>query len=124
MIEQKFRQPKKRNRAVWAIHAACILVAILTIASLLFVLNRSVVEADRFGLSAERRLVTNELRHQMEAAVQFQAQVSFWDDTYDELATGRLSDAFIGRTIGRVALGGLRFLWLIFNVQMDMFRPH
>ena len=94
MIEQKFRQPK-RNRAVWAIHAACTLVAILTIASLIFVLNRSVVEADRFGLSAERRLVAIELRHQMEAAVQFQAQVSFWNATYAELAAGRLSDTFV-----------------------------
>lgn len=114
MIEEKFRQPK-RNRAVWAIHAACTLVAILTIASLIFVLNRSVVEADRFGRSAERRLVTNELRHQMEAAVQFQAQVSFWDGTYDELATGRLSDAFVAEQLSGWLWEDYGFSWLIFS---------
>ncbi len=112
MIEQKFRQPK-RNRAVWAIHAACTLVAILTIASLIFVLNRSVVEAVRFGLSAERRLVANELRHQMEAAVQFQAQVSFWNATYAELAAGRLSDTFVAPELAGWLWEDYGFSWLI-----------
>lgn len=112
MFEQEFRQPE-RNRAVWAIHAACTLFAILTIVSLLFVLNRSVVEADRFGLSAERRLVSNELRHQMDAAVQFQAQVSFWTNTYAELATGRLSDTFVTQELAGWLWEDYGFSWLI-----------
>lgn len=112
MIEQKFRQPE-RSKAVWAIRAACTLFAILTIASLVFVLNRSVVEADRFGLSAERRLVANELRHQMDAAVQFQAQVSFWNDTYAELATGRLSDRFVAQELAGWLWEDYGFSWLI-----------
>lgn len=114
MIDNKFRQPK-RNRAVWAIHAACTLFAILTIASLIFVLNRSVVEADRFGLSAERRLVANELRHQMDAAVQFQAQVSFWDATYAELAAGRPSDVFVAQELSGWLWEDYGFSWLIFS---------
>lgn len=114
MIENKFRQ-SKRNKAVWAIHAACSLVAVLTIASLIFVLNRSIVEADRFGLSAERRLVTNELRHQMDAAVQFQAQVSFWNDTYAELAHRRLSDAFVAEQLAGWLWEDYGFSWLIFS---------
>ncbi|WP_457583343.1 diguanylate cyclase domain-containing protein [Ensifer canadensis] len=114
MIEEEFRQ-SKRNKAVWAIHAACTLVAVLTIASLIFVLNRSVVEADRFGLSAERRLVANELRHQMEAAVQFQAQVSFWNATYAELAAGRLSEAFVAAELAGWLWEDYGFSWLIFS---------
>lgn len=114
MIGNKFRQAK-RNKAVWAIHAACTLVAILTIASLVFVLNRSVVEADRFGLSAERRLVANELRHQMDAAVQFQAQISFWNDTYAELAPGRISDTFVSEQLAGWLWEDYGFSWLIFS---------
>ncbi|MGF6175598.1 diguanylate cyclase domain-containing protein [Ensifer sp. 4252] len=114
MIEQKFRQ-SKRNKAVWAIHAACTLVAILTIASLIYVLNRSVAEADRYGLYAERRLVTNEFRHQMDAAVQFQAQISFWNDTYAELAAGRLSDSFVAQQLTGWLWEDYGFSWLIFS---------
>ncbi|WDZ78500.1 diguanylate cyclase [Ensifer adhaerens] len=103
----------KRSRTVWAIHVACTLVAVLIIASLIFVLDRSVDEADRFGLSAERRLVANELRHQMDAVVQFQAQLSFWDKTYQELAKGHVSDAFIADEMSGWLWEDYGFSWLI-----------
>ncbi|OCP10272.1 hypothetical protein BC374_18705 [Ensifer sp. LC13] len=103
----------KRDKTVWTIHAACTLVAVLIIASLIYVLDRSVTEADRFGLSAERRLVTNELRHQMDAVVQFQAQLSFWDKTYEELARGRVSDAFIADELSGWLWEDYGFSWLI-----------
>lgn len=105
----------KRNRTVWAIHFACTLVAILIIVSLIYVLDRSVVEADRFGLSAERRLVASELRHQMDAVVQFQAQLSFWDKTYEELAKGRVSDAFVTDEMSGWLWADYGFSWLIFT---------
>ena len=105
----------KRRRTVWAIHAACTLVAVLIIASLIFVLDRSVAEADRFGLSAERRLVANELRHQMDAVVQFQAQLSFWDKTYQELAKGHVSDAFVADEMSGWLWEDYGFSWLIFT---------
>lgn len=106
---------EKRNGTVWAIHAACTLVAVLIIASLVYVLDRSVAEADRFGLSAERRLVANELRHQMDAVVQFQAQISFWDKTYAELAPGRVSDGFITDEMSGWLWEDYGFSWLIFT---------
>ena len=112
MIEQKF-QDLGRNRTVWAIHVACALVAVLIIASLLFVLNRAVGEADRFGLSAERRLVANELRHQMDAAIQYQAELSFWTETYEELADGELGDAFVSDQLIDWLWEDYRFSWLI-----------
>ncbi|MGO4621111.1 GGDEF domain-containing protein [Ensifer sp. 2YAB10] len=103
----------KRRRTVWAIHAACTLVAVLIIASLIYVLDRSVAEADRFGLSAERRLVANELRHQMDAVVQFQAQISFWDKTYQELANGHVSDIFAADELMGWLWEDYGFSWLI-----------
>ncbi|MBD9543606.1 MULTISPECIES: diguanylate cyclase [Ensifer] len=114
MVEKALRQAK-RDKTVWAIHAACTLVAVLIIASLIYVLDRSVTEADRFGLSAERRLVANELRHQMDAVVQFQAQVSFWDKTYEELATGHVSDSFVADELSGWLWEDYGFSWIIFT---------
>ncbi|MEI2302157.1 sensor domain-containing diguanylate cyclase [Ensifer sp. MJa1] len=113
-MEETLRRAK-RSRTVWAIHAACTLVAVLIIASLIYVLDRSVAEADRFGLSAERRLVANELRHQMDAVVQFQAQISFWDETYRELAAGQVSDSFIADEMSGWLWEDYGFSWLIFT---------
>ncbi|HEV7305923.1 GGDEF domain-containing protein [Ensifer sp.] len=112
MVEKTLRLAK-RDRTVWAIHAACTLVAVLIIASLVYVLDRSVTEADRFGLSAERRLVANELRHQMDAVVQFQAQLSFWDKTYQELASGRVGDSFVTDEMSGWLWEDYGFSWLI-----------
>ncbi|MHA4730941.1 CHASE4 domain-containing protein [Ensifer adhaerens] len=114
MVEKALRQAK-RDKTVWAIHAACTLVAVLIIASLIYVLDRSVTEADRFGLSAERRLVANELRHQMDAVVQFQAQVSFWDKTYEELATGHVSESFVADELSGWLWEDYGFSWIIFT---------
>ena len=114
MVEKALRQAK-RDKTVWAIHAACTLVAVLIIASLIYVLDRSVTEADRFGLSAERRLVANELRHQMDAVVQFQAQVSFWDKTYEELASGHASDSFVTDELSGWLWEDYGFSWIIFT---------
>ncbi|HEV7322994.1 MAG TPA: GGDEF domain-containing protein [Ensifer sp.] len=112
MVDKTLRLAK-RDKTVWAIHAACTLVAVLIIVSLLYVLDRSVTEADRFGLSGERRLVTNELRHQMDAVVQFQAQLSFWDKTYLELERGRVSDSFVADEMSGWLWEDYGFSWLI-----------
>lgn len=112
---EKALRAAKRDRTVWAIHTACTLVAVLIIASLIYVLNRSVAEADRFDLSAERRLVANEVRHQMDAVVRFQAQLSFWKKTYQELEDGYASHGFVADEMSGWLWKDYGFSWMIFT---------
>lgn len=105
---------RKSSRAVLAIHAACTLVAVLIVASLAFVLNRSVTEADRFGLTAERKLVESEMRHQVDAVVQYQAELSYWDKSFAELEARTFTDAFIKQELTDWLWRDFGFSWMIF----------
>lgn len=105
---------RKSGKAVLGIHAACTLVAFLVVASLAFVLNRSVTEADRFGLTAERRLVESEMRHQVDAVVQYQAQLSYWDRSFAQLAEGTFTDAFVKQELTDWLWRDFGFSWMIF----------
>lgn len=112
---------KKRNssRAVLGIHAACTLVAFLIVASLAFVLNRSVTEADRFGLTAERKLVESEMRHQVDAVVQYQAGLSYWDKSFAQLADRTFTDAFVKQELTDWLWQDFGFSWMIFAEASD-----
>ncbi|WP_426228148.1 diguanylate cyclase domain-containing protein [Pararhizobium sp. DWP3-4] len=107
---------KKRtsSRAVLGIHTACTLVALLIVASLAFVLNRSVTEADRFGLTAERKLVESEMRHQVDAVVQYQAGLSYWDKSFAELEDRTFTDAFVRQELTDWLWRDFGFSWMIF----------
>lgn len=106
---------RKAGRTVLAIHAACACLALLIVTSLAVVLNRSVTEADRFGLAAERKLVDGELQHQIEAVVQYQAELSFWNKTFTELGQGSLSDDFIKEEMTDWLWQDFGFRWMIFS---------
>ncbi|WP_428428954.1 diguanylate cyclase domain-containing protein [Pararhizobium sp.] len=112
---------KTRNssRAVLGIHAACTLVALLIVASLAFVLNRSVTEADRFGLTAERKLVESEMQHQVDAVVQYQAELSYWDKSFIQLAGRTFSDAFVKQELTDWLWRDFGFSWMIFADASD-----
>ena len=112
---------KKRNssRAVLGIHAACTLVAFLIVASLAFVLNRSVTEADRFGLTAERKLVESEMQHQVDAVVQYQAELSYWDKSFAQLADRTFTDAFVKQELTDWLWRDFGFSWMIFADTSD-----
>jgi len=88
-------EKRRTGRAVLGIHAACTVVALLIVASLAFVLDRSVSEADRFGLTAERKLIESEMQHQIDAVVQYQAQFSFWDKSFAQLEGQGFTGAFV-----------------------------
>lgn len=104
----------RTGRAVLGIYAACALIVLLIVASLAFVLDRSVVEADRYGLTGERKLVGNELRHQIDTVVQYQAELSFWDKTFNELDKGSFSDAFVAEEVRDWLWQDFGFSWMIF----------
>lgn len=112
---------KKRNssRAVLGIHAACTLVAFLIVASLAFVLNRSVTEADRFGLTAERKLVESEMQHQVDAVVQYQAELSYWDKSFAQLADRTFTDTFVKQELTDWLWRDFGFSWMIFADASD-----
>lgn len=101
--------------AVQGIYAACALIVFLIVASLAFVLYRSVVEADRYGLTGERKLVGNELQHQIDTVVQYQAELSFWDKTFDELEKGSFSDTFVVEEVRDWLWQDFGFSWMIFT---------
>lgn len=101
------------SRAVLSIHMACAVVAILLVASLAFVLDRAVFEADRFGLSSERRLVASDLQHQTDAVVQYQAELSFWGKTYDQISSGRFTETFVKEEV-------IDWLWEDFGFLDDL----
>jgi diguanylate cyclase (GGDEF)-like protein len=103
------------SRAVLGIHVACAVVAVLLVASLAFVLDRAVFEADRFGLSSERKLVASDLQHQTDAVVQYQAELSFWDKTYAQIETGRFSQAFVTEEVIEWLWADFGFSWMIFT---------
>jgi diguanylate cyclase (GGDEF)-like protein len=107
------------GKAVLGIYVACTLVALLIVASLAFVLDRSVSEADRFGLTGERRLIGNELQHQIDAVVQYQAELSFWDKTYNQLERGGFTDAFVAEEIKDWLWKDFGFSWMIFADASD-----
>lgn len=105
---------RKSGKAVLGIHAACTLVAFLIVASLAFVLDRSVTEADRFGLTAERKLVESEMQHQVDAVVQYQAQLSYWDKSFAQLANRTFTDAFVRQELTGWLWRDFGFSWMIF----------
>lgn len=107
------------SRAVLGIHAACTLVALLIVASLAFVLNRSVTEADRIGLTAERKLVESEMQHQVDAVVQYQAELSYWDKSFAELADRTFTDAFVKQELTDWLWRDFGFSWMIFTDAAD-----
>ena len=104
----------RTGRMVLVIHAACAGLALLIVASLAIVLDRSVTEADRFGLTAERKLVDGELRSEVDAVVQYQAELSFWNKTFAELGDRGLSDAFIKQELTDWLWKDFGFRWMIF----------
>ncbi len=110
---------RKAGRAVLGIHAACTLVALMIIASLAFVLDRSVTEADRFGLTAERKLVESEMQHQIDAVVQYQAELSYWDKSFAQLETQTFTDAFVKEELTDWLWKDFGFSWMIFADASD-----
>ncbi|WP_083637294.1 diguanylate cyclase domain-containing protein [Pararhizobium arenae] len=106
---------RRTGRTVVLIHVACAALALMIVASLAVVLDRSVDEADRFGLTAERKLVDGELQHQIDAVVQYQAELSFWNKTYTELGQGTLSDTFIKEEMTDWLWQDFGFNWMIFS---------
>lgn len=104
-------EKRKTGRAVLGIHAACTVVPLLIVASLAFVLDRSVTEADRFGLTAERKLVESEMQH---AVVQYQAQFSFWDRSFAQLEGQGFADAFVKLELTDRLWKDFGFSWMIF----------
>ncbi|WEZ83298.1 CHASE4 domain-containing protein [Rhizobium sp. 32-5/1] len=103
------------GKAVLGIHMACAVVAVLLVASLAFVLDRAVFEADRFGLSSERKLVSSDLQHQIDAVVQYQAELSFWGKTYAQIEAGRFSQAFVTEEVIEWLWADFGFSWMIFT---------
>jgi len=103
------------GRAVLGIHLACAVVAVLLVASLAFVLDRSVFEANRFGLSSERKLIASELQHQTDAVVQYQAELSFWDKTYAQIKAGRFTETFVTEEVIDWLWEDFGFSWMIFT---------
>ncbi|MDQ0320565.1 diguanylate cyclase (GGDEF)-like protein [Pararhizobium capsulatum DSM 1112] len=105
----------KAGRTALVIHAACAGLALLIVTSLAIVLDRSVTEADRFGLTAERKLVDGELQHQIDAVVQYQAELSFWDKTFAQLEDGTVDDAFVAEEMTEWLWADFGFRWMIFT---------
>jgi len=110
---------RKTGRAVLGIHAACTLVALMIIASLAFVLDRSVTEADRFGLTAERKLIESEMQHQTDAVVQYQAELSYWDKSFAQLENRTFTDAFVKEELTDWLWRDFGFSWMIFADAAD-----
>ncbi|MDO9418936.1 diguanylate cyclase domain-containing protein [Pararhizobium sp.] len=96
------------------IYAACGTVILLFAISALTVLNVAGHAANYFSGHAERRLVQLEFQNQVEAAVQYQAQISFWDATVAQLKTGGFSDKFVEDTITQWMWPDFNFKWMVF----------
>ncbi len=110
---------RKTGRAALGIHVACTLVALLIVASLAFVLDRSVTEADRFGLTAERKLVESEMQHQVDAVAQYQAELSHWDKSFAQLEARTLTDTFVKEELTDWLWRDFGFSWMIFAYASD-----
>ncbi|MEK1930710.1 MAG: CHASE4 domain-containing protein [Pararhizobium sp.] len=107
-------EKRKTGRAVLGIHAACTVVPLLIVASLAFVLDRSVTDADRFGLTAERKLVESEMQRHIDAVVQYQAQFSFWDRSFAQLEGQGFADAFVKLELTDRLWKDFGLSWMIF----------
>ena len=107
--------PVSGNWVVRAIYAACGLIVVLFAASIFLVLDYSVQQANEFGMLTERKLVQREFQRQIDQVVRTQADVSFRDETFEQVRRGDFSRRFIERDLREGLWENYGFSWMIFT---------
>lgn len=106
------------NTSSWmvrGIYLACAVFVFLFVASVFLVLDYSVYQANKFGLSTERKLVQQQFQHQIDEVVKYQAELSFRDETVKEVRAPSFSDGFIQRRIHDWLWADFGFSWIVFS---------
>ncbi len=102
--------------SVWmirGIYAACAVFVVLFAASVFLVLDYSVYQANDYGLKTERKLVQQEFQHQINEVVEYQAELTFRDDTFEEAHAAAPSDGFIRENLRDWLWNDLGFSWMV-----------
>jgi diguanylate cyclase (GGDEF)-like protein len=114
-MTQDRQMPTTRWRGVsTAIRLAAALIVLLFGVANFLVLDYSIDQADSYVARSEKTLVRNEFRHQIEQVVLYQATMSFWDKSFNELADGTFSDVFVRDQLRDWLWADFGFSWMIF----------
>lgn len=108
--------PRRRGVGLTIRAAAAMIVVVFGVANYL-VLDHSIERADSFVAETERTLVRNEFSHQIDQVVQYQSQLSFWDKTFNELATGMPGETFVREELRDWMWADFGFSWMIFTTS-------
>lgn len=95
------------------IYAACAVFVVLFAASVFLVLDYSVYQANGFGLKTERKLVQQEFQHQINEVVKYQAELTFRDDTFEQVHAAAVSEPFIRQNLRDWLWADFGFSWMV-----------